>query len=119
MVWHHQSHPEQPAWAGKEVGPVGPEAVVHTAKVVQEFLAKKKDQTALPPPPYSFDLAPADYFLFPKLKKELAGITMIQEEFKKEWEGVLRVISREEFTKAFLRWYERCEKCIRIDRNYV
>ena len=50
VVWHHQSHPEQPAWAGKEVVPVGPEAVVHTAKVVQEFLAKKKDQTALPPP---------------------------------------------------------------------
>jgi len=47
----HQSHPAQPAWAGKEVGPVGPEAVVHTAKVVQEFLAKKKDQTALPLPP--------------------------------------------------------------------
>ncbi len=45
----HQSHPAQPAWAGKEVGPVGPEAVVHTAKVVQEFLAKKKDQTALIP----------------------------------------------------------------------
>jgi hypothetical protein len=43
VVWHHQSHPAQPAWAGKE-------AVVHTAKVVQEFLAKKKDQTALPPP---------------------------------------------------------------------
>jgi hypothetical protein len=33
---------------------------------------------------------------------------MIQEEFKKEWEGVLRGISREKFTKAFLRWYERC-----------
>jgi histone-lysine N-methyltransferase SETMAR len=83
---------------------VGPEAVVHTAKVVQEFLANNKDQTALPPPPpYSFDLAPADYFLFPKLKKELAGITMTQEKFKKKWEGVLRRISREEFTKALVR----------------
>ena len=47
----HQSHSAQPAWAGKEVGPVGPEAVVHTAKVVQEFLAKKKDQTLLSHPP--------------------------------------------------------------------
>ncbi len=81
---------------------MGPEAVVHTAKVVQEFLAKKKDQTALPPP-YSFDLAPADFLLFPKLKKKLAGITMTQERFKKEWEGVLRGISREEFAKAFVR----------------
>ena len=97
----HQSHPAQPAWAGKEVGPVGPEAVVHTAKVVQEFLAKKRIKL-LYHPPYSFDLVPADYFLFPKLKKELAGITMTQEKFKKEWEGVLWGISREEFAKAFV-----------------
>jgi hypothetical protein len=34
---------------------------------------------------------------------ELAGIIMTQEEFKKEWEGVLRGVSREEFAKAFVR----------------
>ncbi len=80
---------------------MGPEAVVNTTKVLQEFLAKKKDLTDLPPP-YSFDLAPVDYFLFPKLNKELAGITMTQETFKKKWEGVLKGISREEFAKAFV-----------------
>ena len=64
---------------------------------------RKKRIRLLSNPPYSFDLAPADYFLFPKLKKELAGITMTQEKFKKEWEGVLRGISREEFAKAFVR----------------
>ena len=64
---------------------------------------QKKRIKLLSHPPYSFDLAPADYFLFPKLKKELAGITMTQEKFKKEWEGVLRGISREEFAKAFVR----------------
>jgi hypothetical protein len=99
----HQSHTAQPAWADKEVGPVGPEAVVHTAKLVQEFLAKKRIKLLSHLPPYSSDLAQADYFLFPKLKKELAGITMTQEKVKKEWEGVLRGISREEFAKAFVR----------------
>ncbi len=64
---------------------------------------RKKRIKLLYQPPCSFDLAPADYFLFPKLKKELAVITMTQEKFKKEWEGVLRGISREEFAKAFLR----------------
>ena len=44
---------------------------------------------------------------------------MTQEEFKKEWEGVLMGVSREEFARAFVRWYERCEKCIRIDGTYV
>ncbi len=95
IVWHHQLHPAQPAWAGKEAGPVGPEAVVHTAKVDQEFLAKKKGSNCSPTPlPYSPDLAPADYFLFHQLKKELAGITMTQEEFKKGWESAGRSLRR-------------------------
>jgi hypothetical protein len=81
---------------------VGPEAAVHTAKVVQEFLAKIRIKLLSPHPPYSPDLTLVDYFLFPKLNNELAGITMTQEKFKKEWEGVLRGISREEFAKAFV-----------------
>jgi hypothetical protein len=51
-------------------------------------LVKKSAKKRIKPlshPPYSHDLAPADYFLF-QLKKELAGITMTQEEFKKGWE---------------------------------
>ena len=55
---------------------------------------RKKRIKLLSHPPYSSELAPADYFLFPKLKKELAGNTMTQEKFKKEWEGVLRRVSR-------------------------
>jgi histone-lysine N-methyltransferase SETMAR len=47
-------------------------APVHTAEKVQRFLAKKQIQV-IPHPPYSPDLAPADYFLFPTLKRELAG----------------------------------------------
>ncbi len=72
---------------------------VHTVMVIHEFLAKKRIKL-LSHPPYSPDLTPAVYFLFPKLKKELAGFTISQEEFKKEWEGVLRRVSRKEFAKA-------------------
>ncbi len=79
-----------------------PKPVVHTAKVVHQFMAKKRIKM-LSHPPYSPDLAPADHFLFPKLKKELTCIPMTQEEFKKEWEGVMRGVSREEFAKAFVR----------------
>jgi histone-lysine N-methyltransferase SETMAR len=42
---------------------------VLTAMVILEFLAKKHIKL-LSHPPYSPDLTPADYFLFPKLKKE-------------------------------------------------
>jgi histone-lysine N-methyltransferase SETMAR len=68
-------------------------APVHTVMVIHKFLAKKLIKL-LSHLPYSPDLNPVDYFLFPKLKKELAGFIMTQEEFKKEWEGVLRRVSR-------------------------
>ncbi len=81
---------------------------MHTVMVIHEFLAKKRIKL-LSHRPYSPDLTPASYFLFPKLKKELAGFILTQEELKKEWEGVLRMVSREEFAKAFVQWYERCK----------
>ena len=41
------------------------------------------------------------FFLFPKLIRELAGITMTQEHFKNKWEGVLRALSKDDFVRAF------------------
>jgi histone-lysine N-methyltransferase SETMAR len=93
-------------------------APVHTAEKVQRFLAKKQIQV-IPHPPYSPDLAPADYFLFPTLKRELAGLSMTLDEFKTKWEGVIRTLTEEDFARAFARWQQRCEKCIRIGGGYV
>jgi histone-lysine N-methyltransferase SETMAR len=59
-------------------------APMHTAEKVQRFLAKKSIQV-IPHPPYSPDLAPADDFLFPTLKRELAGLSMTLDEFKMKW----------------------------------
>jgi len=47
-------------------------APAHTALSVGEFLAKKYIPV-LPHPPYSSDLAPCDFYLFPKLKLKLKG----------------------------------------------
>jgi len=44
----------------------------HNATVVKQFLAQRK-VTVLDHPMYSPDLAPADYFLFPKVKSHLKG----------------------------------------------
>jgi len=41
----------------------------HDALRVREFLAKNSI-TKMDPPPYSTDLAPCDFWLFPKLKKK-------------------------------------------------
>jgi histone-lysine N-methyltransferase SETMAR len=56
-------------------------APVHTAATVADFLAAK-GMKIVPHPPYSPDLTPADFFLFRKVKAELAGQTLTQETFK-------------------------------------
>jgi hypothetical protein len=48
-------------------------------------------------------LAPADYFLFPTLQRELAGLSMSLDEFKTKWEGVVRTLTEDDFTRAFER----------------
>jgi len=47
-------------------------APAHTALSIRKFLAKK-NIPVLPHPPYSPDLAPCDFYLFPKLESKLKG----------------------------------------------
>jgi histone-lysine N-methyltransferase SETMAR len=94
-------------------------APVHTAATpVKEWMAAKGIQV-LEHPPYSPDLAPADFFLFRRAKKALAGITLDQESLKNAWKGVVRNITADDFATAFRRWFERAEKCVRISGNFV
>ena len=44
----------------------------HKSRIVTRYL-KQERVRLLPHPPYSPDLAPCDFFLFLKIKKELAG----------------------------------------------
>jgi hypothetical protein len=52
-------------------------------------------------------LAQADYFLFPTLKRELAGLSVSLDEFKTRWEGVVRTLTEDNFARAFERWQHR------------
>ena len=53
-------------------------APAHKARIVTEFLKAEK-VTVLPHPAFSPDLAPCDFFLFPKLKFHLSGKNINQE----------------------------------------
>jgi hypothetical protein len=53
-----------------------------------------------------------DFFLFWKVKEQLAGLHLIQESLKSPWEGVMHTITKDEFATAFRRKYECSEKCI-------
>ncbi|UYV66451.1 hypothetical protein LAZ67_4001721 [Cordylochernes scorpioides] len=47
-------------------------APAHTSLLVRDFLAKN-NTLMMPQPPYSPDLPPCDFFLFPKLKRPMKG----------------------------------------------
>jgi transposase len=47
-------------------------APAHSSFLVRNFLTKN-ETTAVPQPPYSPDLAQADFFMFPKLMSALKG----------------------------------------------
>jgi histone-lysine N-methyltransferase SETMAR len=66
-------------------------APAHTALAVQQFLASK-NITVVPHPPYSPDLAPCDFFFFPKTKIKLKGQRFdTVEEIQAESQKVLKM----------------------------
>lgn len=72
--------PEYPA--GKQLFLLHDNAPPHKTKKVNEFLMKKRI-SLINHPPYSPDLSPCDYFLFPKLKTKMKGaFMMISQPFK-------------------------------------
>lgn len=90
----------------------------HTAIRVTQFLDRHQ-VPVLDHPPYSPDLAPADFFLFPRLKGVLKGqhfsdITEIQQRVT----TVLRAIPKEAFADSFQQLYTRCQKCIVANGEY-
>jgi len=93
-------------------------APVHMAAKVQNWLAANAVQV-LQHPPYSPDLAPADFFIFPLVKEHLAGTTIAANGVKKAWEGVTSSIPKSAFANAFQRWFEMSQKCIEIGGDYV
>ncbi len=80
-------------------------APIHTGRVVTNWMAARRFQI-IKHLPYLPDLALADFFLFPSVKRELAGKTLTQEILEEVWEGAVRTLSVADFTTAFRSWYE-------------
>jgi hypothetical protein len=69
------------------------------------------DFTLLPHPPYSPDLAPADFFLFGTLKKKLSGcVFKNQNDVERKLKELLPKISPEMLERTFHNWMDRCDK---------
>jgi len=61
--------------------------------------------TIIPHPPYSPDLAPCDFFLFPTMKKTLKGKRFATvEEVKTASQEALNNIKLQQFQRCFTQW---------------
>ena len=93
-------------------------APAHTAARTLDFLAQQKIRL-LPHPPYLPDLAPCDFFLFPKTKEKLRGRQFSShEEAVGAYLEAVNDVPEEAWIEAFSSWFRRMEKCIRVHGEY-
>ena len=70
--------------------------------------------------PYSLDLSRCDFFLFPKLKKQLRDIRFNDDnEMLTALEQVIDSLTKEDFKNCFGDWFIRMHKCINAEGQYL
>ena len=86
-------------------------APAHNSSLITDYLSKMGINT-VPQPPYSPDLAPCNFCLFPKLKEKLRGCCYETiGEMKEAVTKVIDMLTQEDFHGAFqklLEWYNKC-----------
>ena len=93
-------------------------AAVHNSILVIVYLTKMGIKT-VPHPPYSPDLAPCDFWLFPQVKEKLRGCHYETfEEIKESVTKVIDTFTQEDFHGNFQKLLERYNKCIAAGGNY-
>jgi len=94
-------------------------APVHTAQVATSA-AQRCNFELLPHPAYSPDLAPSDFYLFPKLKSELAGQRYSSNgEVESAVNGYLDTLPPSFFLEGLEMLQKRWAKCISLKGDYV
>ena len=93
-------------------------APAHKARIVTEFLKAGK-VTVLPHPAFSPDLAPSNFFLFPKLKFHLSGKKYkSRNAIGSAIYQYLMSIPIQEYENCFQKWIDRLKTCIRAEGEY-
>ena len=93
-------------------------APAHTALSVREFLASKQI-TMLEYPAYSPDLAPSDFFLFPKVREILKGRHFDDiDDIRSNTTAALKAIPQNQFQNCFEGWTKRWHRCIDTQGEY-
>ena len=86
-------------------------ASAHTAHFIQVFLARP-GIPVVQQSPYSPDMAPCDFWLFPQLKTVLKGKRFEDiDAIKKNTTITLNTIPKDSFKKCFQQWQDRWKQC--------
>lgn len=93
-------------------------APAHSSQLVQTFLAKHSIPVVRQAP-YSPDMAPCDFWLFPKLKMPLKGTRFeSRDDIMRNTTMELNSIPKEAFKRCFQQWYDRWDKCVDSQGDY-
>jgi len=84
---------------------------------VKQFLANK-NITALEHPPYSPDLTPCDFCLFPNIKSVLKGTHFVSvENVKTKTAEILNSLTEHDLRNCFEHWQHRMQQCVNPAEN--
>jgi len=93
-------------------------APAHNASSVKHFLANK-NITALEHPCYSPDLAPCNFYLFPKIKSVLKGTHSVSvDNVKPKIVEILNSLTEQDLQNCFEHWQHRMRLCVNSEGNY-
>jgi len=91
----------------------------HNETIVKQFLAQRK-VTVLDLPQYSPELAPAEYFLFPKVKSHLKGRLFDSiSDNQTAMTSTLNTTAKDDFYKGIQKLYDRANLCVQLQGIYV
>ena len=86
----------------------------HNATIVKQFLAQRM-VTVLNHPPYSPDLAPADYLLFQKVKSHLRGCPSDSiSDIQTAATSTLNTTAKDDFYKVIQKLYGCGNRCVQL-----
>jgi len=91
----------------------------HNATIIKQLLAQQ-NVTVLHHPPYLTDLAPADYFLFPKVKSHLKRCLFDSiSDIQKAVTSTINTIAKDNFYKGIQKLYDHANLCVQLQGMYL
>ena len=93
-------------------------APAHRSRIVMQFLAREHIQE-VGHPPYSPDLAPCHFFVFPNVKRLMRGIRYESPEAAVEaFKELVEGLPSSAWASCWTKWFERMQRCIDSHGEY-